>query len=134
MQFERKRFAVALVLVVGALAPALARADESIGRNRFDTIVIDAGHGGDDSGARGAAGLLVGAGWVQIVPVKPVERIAWQGGSGEVILYLPGRDRPVPPRNIAIPVPIDLHAGATQLAHTSQPLGIGKIVEADRRH
>jgi len=58
LQFERKRFAVVLVLVVGALAPALARADESVGPNRFDTVVIDAGHGGDDAGARGAAGLL----------------------------------------------------------------------------
>jgi len=58
LQFERKRFAVALVLVVGTLAPALARADGSIGPNRFDTVVIDAGHGGDDAGARGAAGLL----------------------------------------------------------------------------
>jgi N-acetylmuramoyl-L-alanine amidase len=58
LQFERKRFAVALVLVVGTLAPALARADGSVGPNRFDTVVIDAGHGGDDAGARGAAGLL----------------------------------------------------------------------------
>ena len=58
MQFERTRFAVALALVIGTLAPALARADESIGPNRFDTVVIDAGHGGDDMGARGAAGLL----------------------------------------------------------------------------
>ncbi len=58
MQLERKRFAVAVVLVVGTLAPALARAVESSGPNRFDTIVIDAGHGGDDAGARGAKGLL----------------------------------------------------------------------------
>ncbi len=58
MQFERKQVAVALVLIVGALAPALARADESIGPDRFDTVVIDAGHGGDDEGARGAAGLI----------------------------------------------------------------------------
>jgi N-acetylmuramoyl-L-alanine amidase len=58
LQLERKRFAVALVLVVGVLASALARADESAGPNRFDTVVIDAGHGGDDEGARGAAGLV----------------------------------------------------------------------------
>jgi len=58
LRFERKRSAVALVVVVGALAPALARADEVTGANRFDTVVIDAGHGGDDAGARGAAGLV----------------------------------------------------------------------------
>jgi N-acetylmuramoyl-L-alanine amidase len=51
-------FTVVAVLVVGALAPALARAVESSGPDRFDTVVIDAGHGGDDAGARGASGLL----------------------------------------------------------------------------
>ncbi|MBW2542689.1 MAG: N-acetylmuramoyl-L-alanine amidase [Deltaproteobacteria bacterium] len=56
MLLERKRLAVALALVVASLAPA--RADESIGPDRFDTVVIDAGHGGDDAGARGAAGLV----------------------------------------------------------------------------
>jgi N-acetylmuramoyl-L-alanine amidase len=58
LAFERKRFAVAAVLLAGALWPALVRADESTEPNRFDTVVIDAGHGGDDEGARGAAGLL----------------------------------------------------------------------------
>jgi N-acetylmuramoyl-L-alanine amidase len=58
LPFERKRFAVALILMVGALAPASSRADESMGPDRFDTVVIDAGHGGDDEGARGAAGLV----------------------------------------------------------------------------
>ncbi len=58
MQLERKRFAVAVALLIGTLAPALARAVEASGPNRFNTIVIDAGHGGDDAGARGAAGLL----------------------------------------------------------------------------
>ena len=58
LQLERKRVAVAVALIVGTLAPALARAGESSGPDQFDTVVIDAGHGGDDMGARGAAGLL----------------------------------------------------------------------------
>ena len=58
MLFERKRCAVAVALVVGTLAPALACAGDSIAPNRFDAVVIDAGHGGDDAGARGAAGLI----------------------------------------------------------------------------
>ena len=58
MRFERKRFAVALALVLGMLAPGLSRAGESTAPNRFDTVVIDAGHGGDDEGARGVGGLL----------------------------------------------------------------------------
>ena len=41
---ERKRFAVALALWVGALTPSLARAAESSGPDRFDTVVVDAGH------------------------------------------------------------------------------------------
>jgi N-acetylmuramoyl-L-alanine amidase len=56
--FERMVLAVAVTLAVETLAPVRARADESIGPNRFDTVVVDAGHGGDDAGARGAAGLL----------------------------------------------------------------------------
>ncbi len=58
MQLERMRFAVALALWVGALTPSLARSAESSGPDRFDTVVIDAGHGGEDAGARGAEGLL----------------------------------------------------------------------------
>jgi N-acetylmuramoyl-L-alanine amidase len=58
LQLERKRFAVAVALVVGAFIPALVCAAETSGPDRFDTVVIDAGHGGDDAGARGAAGLL----------------------------------------------------------------------------
>ena len=58
MQLVRKRFAVAVALVVGTLTPELARPAGSSGPDRFDTVVIDAGHGGDDAGARGAGGLL----------------------------------------------------------------------------
>jgi N-acetylmuramoyl-L-alanine amidase len=47
-----------VALVAGALTPEFARPVESSGPDRFDTIVIDAGHGGDDVGARGAGGLL----------------------------------------------------------------------------
>ncbi len=39
-----------------ALAPVLARAEPAT--PRFDRVVIDPGHGGDDQGARGPAGLL----------------------------------------------------------------------------
>lgn len=58
MQLEPKRIAIAVAVWVGTLGPASARAVESSGPDRFDTVVIDAGHGGDDVGARGAAGLL----------------------------------------------------------------------------
>jgi len=58
LRLERKRIAVGVVVLAGTLAGALARADGSAGPDRFDTVVIDAGHGGDDEGARGAAGLL----------------------------------------------------------------------------
>jgi N-acetylmuramoyl-L-alanine amidase len=46
------------LVVVAALAPVSALAADVSQRNSFDTIVIDAGHGGDDEGARGAAGLF----------------------------------------------------------------------------
>jgi N-acetylmuramoyl-L-alanine amidase len=44
------RWAAALLLLAGA-APAAGAPD------RFDTVVVDAGHGGEDSGARGSGGL-----------------------------------------------------------------------------
>jgi N-acetylmuramoyl-L-alanine amidase len=44
-------------LVVVALAAALLGAADPPA-DRFDTVVIDAGHGGEDQGARGAEGLL----------------------------------------------------------------------------
>src|SRR5262245_8974074 len=52
-----------LVLALGLALPAAARADgspgpEGAGQDRFDTVVIDAGHGGEDEGARGVSGLL----------------------------------------------------------------------------
>jgi len=58
LPFERKRAAVAMAVLAGTLAFAVARADELADSNRFDTVVIDAGHGGEDKGARGAGGLL----------------------------------------------------------------------------
>ncbi|HXV37168.1 MAG TPA: N-acetylmuramoyl-L-alanine amidase [Myxococcota bacterium] len=45
-----------MLLGAASLAPAAGRGDEASGPDRFDTVVIDAGHGGDDVGARGAAG------------------------------------------------------------------------------
>ena len=48
---------LALALPVAAHADA-ARAPGADSLDRFDTVVIDAGHGGEDEGARGAGGLL----------------------------------------------------------------------------
>lgn len=51
------RLLVALVaLVVGFATTATPTAGSSL--DRFDTIVLDAGHGGDDEGARGAHGVV----------------------------------------------------------------------------
>ncbi len=48
-------WSIACSAVVGIVATALA-ADET--GERFDTVVIDAGHGGSDTGAKGPAGSL----------------------------------------------------------------------------
>ncbi len=58
LQLERNRWLVALLLWVGVLTPAPGRAAEGGQPDRFDSVVIDAGHGGEDTGARGAGGLL----------------------------------------------------------------------------
>jgi N-acetylmuramoyl-L-alanine amidase len=51
--------AVALLALGLALSvPAAAAADEGAARDRFDLVVVDPGHGGDDHGARGSGGLL----------------------------------------------------------------------------
>lgn len=47
--------AVALLVVS---APGIARSATDSALDRFDTVVIDAGHGGDDEGARGAHGIV----------------------------------------------------------------------------
>jgi N-acetylmuramoyl-L-alanine amidase len=49
-----------VLLAVVALAWGGARADELEGAatERFETVVLDAGHGGDDEGARGGQGLV----------------------------------------------------------------------------
>lgn len=52
-----------LALGLALALPAAARADDVLARDaasrdRFDTVVIDAGHGGEDEGARGVNGLL----------------------------------------------------------------------------
>jgi len=52
---------VGIALVLAASAPALAGEAAVRGepyRDVFDTVVIDAGHGGEDQGARGPHGLL----------------------------------------------------------------------------
>ena len=54
---------MALGIALALAAPSAARAAEAAvrdesQRDRFDTVVIDAGHGGTDEGARGPRGLL----------------------------------------------------------------------------
>jgi len=54
-----RRFALAVALAGAATSPAAAApAGVSTSPQRFDTVVVDAGHGGDDHGARGPKGLL----------------------------------------------------------------------------
>jgi N-acetylmuramoyl-L-alanine amidase len=51
--------ALALAVAIAlAWAPGAARAAADSALDRFDTVVIDAGHGGDDEGARGAHGIV----------------------------------------------------------------------------
>lgn len=49
---------IALLLVLALAAPARAGSTTEATRDRFDVVVLDAGHGGDDHGARGPDGLL----------------------------------------------------------------------------
>jgi N-acetylmuramoyl-L-alanine amidase len=54
-----RRGALALALAAACLgAPLSARAGADSALDRFDTVVLDAGHGGDDQGARGAHGVV----------------------------------------------------------------------------
>ena len=54
----RSRWLLALALALSP-APALAASPKtSLAEGRFDTVVVDAGHGGDDHGAQGPRGLL----------------------------------------------------------------------------
>jgi N-acetylmuramoyl-L-alanine amidase len=52
---RRIAFASALALLAATAAAEPSRAPAA---DRFDRVVIDAGHGGDDHGARGASGLV----------------------------------------------------------------------------
>lgn len=59
---DSKRIGSAVVMAVCAavaVTPLASRADEPArAADRFDRVVLDAGHGGDDHGAEGPAGLL----------------------------------------------------------------------------
>lgn len=50
--------ALGVVAVCSSVLAAAGSPAESRAPNRFDTVIIDAGHGGDDKGARSSAGLL----------------------------------------------------------------------------
>jgi N-acetylmuramoyl-L-alanine amidase len=53
------RAAVVCAIVLAAAAvPGAAAAAADSALDRFDTVVLDAGHGGDDEGARGANGIV----------------------------------------------------------------------------
>ena len=58
MQLDAKRWVVWSALTVGILSAAPGLGSDTRQPNRFDTVIIDAGHGGDNEGARGASGLL----------------------------------------------------------------------------
>jgi N-acetylmuramoyl-L-alanine amidase len=45
-------------VVLGVIAAAGIAAADEVALERFDTVVLDAGHGGEDEGARGARGLV----------------------------------------------------------------------------
>jgi N-acetylmuramoyl-L-alanine amidase len=53
---NRRRLGAAALAAALLLAGAARAAEPAAPGARFDTVVIDAGHGGDDVGARGAAG------------------------------------------------------------------------------
>ena len=50
--------AAVFVVLSPVLTPRDAYANSSAPRDRFDAVVIDAGHGGEDDGARGEGGLV----------------------------------------------------------------------------
>ena len=59
---RRTRLAAAATAAAGAIVLGVAGASRTSplppGADRFDTVVIDAGHGGEDRGAHGADGML----------------------------------------------------------------------------
>ena len=58
MQLDAKRWVVWAALTAGILSPVPGLGADIRQPNRFDTVIIDAGHGGGNEGARGASGLL----------------------------------------------------------------------------
>ena len=58
MRSHASRLRLGLGLVLGLSAAGAAAAPQPDAAERFDMVVIDAGHGGDDDGARGPQALL----------------------------------------------------------------------------
>ncbi len=58
MGLDTKRWVVWAALTAGILCPSIGLGADALQPNRFDTVIIDAGHGGDNEGAMGASGLL----------------------------------------------------------------------------
>ena len=112
-----KAFAMALAaaLAVSSLAPTGLRADEPA--ERFDRVVLDAGHGGDDHGAEGPAGLLEKE-MVLDVARRLKERI--ERGGVQVVLtrsedvYVPLEERTAIANRAGADLFVSIHANAAQ--------------------
>jgi len=116
LQLEGKHFAIAATLWAVALAPALSRAVESSGPDRFDTVVVDAGHGGDDVGARGAEGLLE-----KELVLDIAHRLAKRFSANGLKVVLTRRDETSIANDARADLFISIHANAT---HDTQVRGI----------
>ncbi len=99
MRFARDEIALALLALACAAPPVgeaqartADRAAAHVAADRFDLVVVDAGHGGDDEGARGTRGLLEKE-LVLDVAQRLGERLARRGVK---VVYTRDRDVFVP--------------------------------------
>jgi N-acetylmuramoyl-L-alanine amidase len=119
----RRRALVGRALTVTASAAALAasagagaaRAASSSALDRFDTVVLDAGHGGDDEGARGAQGVVEKE---LVLDVAKRLRTRLNGAGLQVLLtrerdaYVPLEDRTTIANEARGDLFISIHANA----------------------